>query len=168
MAEAIVRVGKISSIDYATGKARIVYEDRDNSVTVELPISSVEDTGLIREQDSVLVAHLSNGTANGVIIGRFHANSNPPAKGKKDLYRKDFSRNEDEAYLQYDEQQLVIEAPDFVLITKDGKEQVIPKLQNHEERIETLEKKVDTLEKEVAELKKIVQNHTQQITELGG
>lgn len=168
MADATIRVGKISSIDYVTGKARIVYEDRDNNVTVELPISSLEDTGLIREQDSVLVAHLSNGTANGIIVGRFHANSNPPVKGKKDLYRKDFSRNADEAYLQYDEQQLIIEAPDFVVVTKEGREQIIPKLLDHEQRIKTLEKKVKTLEDKVVVLEKIAQKHEEQITGLGG
>lgn len=163
MADATIRVGKISSIDYVTGKARIVYEDRDNSVTVELPISCLEDTGLIHEQDSVLVAHLSNGTANGIIVGRFYTNSNPPVKGKKDLYRKDFSRNTDEAYIQYDEQKLIIEAPDFVVITKEGREKIIPKLQDHEKlittlenKVETLERKVKTLEEEVAMLKEFV------------
>ena len=33
MAAATIRLGKISSINYTAGKARVVYEDRDDSVT---------------------------------------------------------------------------------------------------------------------------------------
>lgn len=153
MADATIRVGKISSIDYATGKAKVVYEDRDNSVTVDFPIINMEDTGLIYEQDSVLVAHLSNGTANGIIVGRYHANSNPPVNGKKDFYRKDFSRK-NEAYLQYDKanEQLILEAPDILIITKEGQEHIIPKLLDHEDRITELEKKVAKLEEAISKL----------------
>ena len=37
MSAATIRLGKISSINYSAGKARVVYEDRDQSVTSELP-----------------------------------------------------------------------------------------------------------------------------------
>ena len=39
MANEIFRVGKVSSIDYAAGLVRVVYPDKDNSVTAPLKIS---------------------------------------------------------------------------------------------------------------------------------
>lgn len=158
--KATIRIGKISSIDYATGKARIVYEDRDNTVTVELPIINVEDSGLIREKDSVLVAHLSNGTANGIVLGRFHANSNPPVEGMKDKYRKEFSRD-DIAYEQYAKKIFKLEAPRVFVKTEQGEEEIVPKLINHE-------KKIKACEKMLTELLAQIEAQDKRITELGG
>ena len=42
MAAATIRLGKISSINYTAGKARVVYEDRDDSVTSELPFLALQ------------------------------------------------------------------------------------------------------------------------------
>ena len=36
-----IRIGRISSVNYAAGTARVVYSDRDNSVTQEFPICCV-------------------------------------------------------------------------------------------------------------------------------
>lgn len=44
MAAATIRLGKISSINYTAGKARVVYEDRDDSVTSELHSSPCSTT----------------------------------------------------------------------------------------------------------------------------
>lgn len=161
---ATIRVGKISSIDYKTGQARVVYKDRDNSVTVSIPVICSEDTGLLREEDSVLVVHLSNGTASGIILGRYHAGSNPPEEGDKDIYFKCFSR-EKEAYLKYDKekQELKIVAPHFVVETEEETFAIIPMLIDHENRIKTLESKVEILEKKVAELKKVTEDHEQRL-----
>ncbi len=166
MAEATIRVGKISSIDYATGKARVVYEDRDNTVTVELPISQMEDTGLIREQDSVLVAHLSNGIANGIIVGRFFAKTNP-VEGKKDKYRKEYSRNE-EAYAEYFNKEFLMKVPKFVVETKEGREEVVPRLQDHEKRIKKLEEQVADLLRRMEKEEEISVDHERRITALEG
>lgn len=35
-----IRVGKISSLNYEKGLARVTYSDRDNSVTKEIPLVS--------------------------------------------------------------------------------------------------------------------------------
>ena len=42
MANEIFRVGKVSSIDYAAGLVRVVYPDKDNSVTAPLPMLCTE------------------------------------------------------------------------------------------------------------------------------
>ncbi len=66
----LLRVGRISSIKYEDGTARVTYKDKDGCTTPELPFL---DFGLrppkIGEQ--VVVAHLSNSTARGVILGPF-------------------------------------------------------------------------------------------------
>ena len=38
MAEKLIRIGKISKIDYETGMAEVTYPDMDNSVTAPFPI----------------------------------------------------------------------------------------------------------------------------------
>ena len=62
MAAATIRLGKISSINYTAGKARVVYEDRDDSVTSELPFLALQynmvylhgHIRLLPEQDKTL------------------------------------------------------------------------------------------------------------------
>lgn len=76
-----LRVGKISAINYEEGKARVVYDDKDGMVTPELPFLSpggIYDMPAVG--DMVLVAHLPNGPAAGVIIGKFFNINNVPVK----------------------------------------------------------------------------------------
>ena len=68
MAAATIRLGKISSINYTAGKARVVYEDRDDSVTSELPFLALQ-YNIPKVDDLVVVACFSNGTVSGVILG---------------------------------------------------------------------------------------------------
>ena len=42
MAAATIRLGKISSINYTAGKARVVYEDRDDSETSQLTFLALQ------------------------------------------------------------------------------------------------------------------------------
>ena len=60
MADATIRLGKISSINYGSGKARVIYEDRDQSVTSELPFLAWQYQ-MPRINDLVVVACFSNG-----------------------------------------------------------------------------------------------------------
>ena len=65
--EATIRLGKISSINYAAGKARVTYEDRDQSVTAELPFLAWQ-YNMPKVSDLVVVACFSNGSVSGVIL----------------------------------------------------------------------------------------------------
>ena len=58
MAAATIRLGKISSINYTAGKARVVYEDRDDSVTSELPFLALQ-YNIPKVDDLVVVACFS-------------------------------------------------------------------------------------------------------------
>ena len=56
MANEIFRVGKVSSIDYAAGLVRVVYPDKDNSVTAPLPMLCTE-YNMPQVGDPVMVLH---------------------------------------------------------------------------------------------------------------
>ena len=74
-----IRTGKISTIDKVKGVARVVYEDKDNAVSAELPIMCNGIYQLPKIGDTVLVAHLPNGSSSGVIVGKIFNKGNLPA-----------------------------------------------------------------------------------------
>lgn len=106
MAENTVRVGKVSAVDYEKGLVNVVYPDRDNSVTVAIPMLShryfMPDVG-----DQILVLHLSNGAEAGVALGRYFNDKNPPKESGKGIFRVDFDRD-GTAYLRCESQAVTI------------------------------------------------------------
>lgn len=111
-----LRIGKISSINYEKGTARVLYTDRDNAVTTELPLLSFEyRTPSI--DDFVLVCHLPNGAAAGIILGPFWNDNLRPPEGFEGLYRKDLDKSAGKAMIRYDANtgQLKIVMPDTFL-----------------------------------------------------
>ena len=75
-----IRLGKISSIDYAKGMARVVYHEKDDDVTRLIPLLSHEYK-MPPVGSQVLVVHLSNGTEAGVVLGRPWSEKNAPPEG---------------------------------------------------------------------------------------
>ena len=75
-----IRLGKISSIDYAKGMARVVYHEKDDDVTRLIPLLSHEYK-MPPVGSQVLVVHLSNGTEAGVVLGRPWSEKNKPPEG---------------------------------------------------------------------------------------
>ena len=68
MAEKLIRIGKVSKVDYETGMAEVTYPDMDNSVTALFPIVNLNEEYKMPEiGEEVLVLHLSNGAASGLI-----------------------------------------------------------------------------------------------------
>lgn len=112
MAEATIRLGKISSINYKEGKARVIYEDRDQSVTSELPFLAWQ-YHMPKIDDLVVVACFSNGTVSGVILGSIFGLANKPYQGAKGLFRQEMSCTKNQAVLEYSEKTktLLIRAP---------------------------------------------------------
>ena len=104
MANSEIRVGRVSSVNYETGMARITYWDKDETVTSEFPMLNYNNEYRMPEvgQD-VMVAHLSNGTSRGVILGTLWNERYAPLETGATLYRKDFSRKKDAAYVRYDD-----------------------------------------------------------------
>lgn len=114
-----VRIGKVSSINYKTGMMRVTYTDKNKSVTRELPMLNYGSQYQMPEiGQSVAVAHLSNGSSRGVILGTVWNKNNLPAEGKKGVYRQEFSKTTGAAIQQYTEDtgKMVIMAPNINII----------------------------------------------------
>lgn len=70
----IIRIGMVSSVD-ASGMVAVTYPDRGTGATTPLPMLA---NGLYRAPkagDMVVVAHLGNGSAEGVVLGVLHSES---------------------------------------------------------------------------------------------
>jgi len=112
-----IRVGKISSIDYAAGTARVAYSDRDNEVTAPMPMLSHEyEPPEIGAQ--VIVLCLSSG--GGVVLGKAWSEKNPPPEGTAGLYRKDLGNTPGQAVIRYDGGTLSISCTGGIKISAAG------------------------------------------------
>lgn len=107
-----IRVGKVSSINYEAGTVKVVYHDRDDEVTRELPMLANGTYEMPRVGDQVYVQHLSNGTEAGVVLGRAWSQKNGPTESGADLWRKDFR---DGNYIKYTGGVLTIKATKVVI-----------------------------------------------------
>lgn len=105
MANSEIRIGKVSSVDYEKGMMRITYHDKDDSVTMDFATLNYNDEYRMPAVGSqVAVAHLSNGSSRGIILGKIWNKQNLPKESGKDLFRKDLSRGKDAAYIRYDDE----------------------------------------------------------------
>lgn len=99
-----IRIGKVSSINYEQGLIRVTYPDRDNSVTAEIPVFSFTDEYKMPQVGSeVLVLHLSNGAAAGVMMGHYWNKNNRCPKTGPNIFRKELAHSYGESYMEYDE-----------------------------------------------------------------
>lgn len=106
MAESLIRVGKVSAIDYDTGMMRVVYTDKGKAVTKVLPYMNFNDEyNMPKIGTQVLTAHLSNGDSRGVVIGPMWDKKNTPAEAGKHIYRKELSKTKGAAYIRYDDKE---------------------------------------------------------------
>lgn len=102
MANSEIRIGKVSSVDYAAGMARVTYRDKDDSVTGNLAVANFNDEYRMPEPgQEVIVAHLSNGSSRAFMLGTVWNQKNIPPEGGREVYRKDLSREKGAAYVRY-------------------------------------------------------------------
>lgn len=105
MANSEIRIGKISSVDYQSGMAKVTYRDKDESVTMDYPMMNFNDEYRMPEPGQyVVVAHMSNGSSRGVILGTIWNKKNIPQETGQEIYRKNFSREKDAAYVRYNDE----------------------------------------------------------------
>lgn len=109
-----IRLGKVSSVNYASGTVRVVYHDRDDSVTREIPMLSNE-YAMPEPGDMVLVLHLSSGAEAGVVLGRPWSGKHKPPEGCAGLWRKDLARTPGEAMIRYYDGTLAIRVKNLVV-----------------------------------------------------
>lgn len=96
-----LRIGKISTIDYPKGIAKITYEDKGDSTTAFFSFLAWQ-YWMPNIGDQVMVAHLSNGSCAATILGPVWHDDHRPPEGFKGLYRKDFNREYGKAFERYD------------------------------------------------------------------
>ena len=95
-----IRQGRISSLNYETGRARVVYEDKNNAVTQELPLLTFE-YDMPRVGDQVYVAHQSNGVENGIVISRYWRDDEMPVEYGPHIWRKEL-RDDAGSFIKFD------------------------------------------------------------------
>ena len=140
MAEKLIRVGKISSIDAATGMAKVTYPDMDDAVTADFPILTFNEEYMMPEVgESVLVLHLSNGVTEGVILGTFwNLDEHYPDVTGENVFRKELSKKFGQAYLSYNDGTTCLKGPSVRLTCNSGSA-TCAQILDHFSRLATLE-----------------------------
>ena len=87
----VIRIGRVSSIDYKKGMVSVYYEDKTASVTALLPMLSNGEYKMPGIGELVLVAHLSNGTTQGIVIGTIWNDEQVPKVNGAGEYIKSLS-----------------------------------------------------------------------------
>lgn len=94
----LIRVGKVSSINYPAGRLRVIFDDKDGIVTDELPMLNFEyEMPAIGE--SVICLFFGNGTSKGVCLGRYFYQKDLPVEFGRDIFFKRLMRD---ASIKYD------------------------------------------------------------------
>ena len=100
----LIKVGEVSSIDPATGTARVVFDDEDGTVSYDLPILQrntykTKDFHSVTVGEDVLCLFLPTGPEEGFILGSFYAGEITPPESTKDRRTIVF---EDGTVIRYD------------------------------------------------------------------
>lgn len=111
----LIRIGIVSSINEKNGTVRVVFDDKDNMVSDELPMLSCE-YNMPKVKEQVLCLFLANGLQVGFCLGSFYSLVNMPPVQNKDIYYKRF---DDGTWIQYNKEtkELNINAAGNVNIT---------------------------------------------------
>lgn len=110
----LIRIGIVSSVNEINGTVRVIFDDKDDMVSSELPLLNYEyNIPEIKEQ--VLCLFLPNGLSQGFCLGGFYSLINPPPIQSKDVYYKKFS---DGTSIQYNKstKQLTINSNNPIII----------------------------------------------------
>lgn len=97
-----VRVGYVSSIDYENGFCEVHYPDRDDTVTEKVPFLSNREYRMPEVEDMVAVLHPGDSPEDAVVLGTIYNEKLKPPEGKKDVFRKEFSNKDGQAYRKFD------------------------------------------------------------------
>lgn len=97
-----IRVGKVSSVNHKEGKVRVVYSDRDNATTVELPMVVYNNTyKMPKVDDQVVVMHQPNGPASGFVIGDYWSQTHKAHKEGGEGQVVQYFDRDGKCYMQY-------------------------------------------------------------------
>ncbi len=109
MAERLIRIGRVSSVNPKNGMVSVTYPELDDSTTVDLAVFSFTDEykmpGIGQE---VLVLHLSNGQTAGIVMGRIWNLRNVPQNAGGSVFRKELGQSYGEAYIEYNGSDMIL------------------------------------------------------------
>ncbi len=109
MAERLIRIGRVSSVNPESGMVSVTYPELDDSTTVDLAVFSFTDEykmpGIGQE---VLVLHLSNGQTAGIVMGRIWNLRNVPPNAGGSIFRKELGQSYGEAYIEYNGSDMIL------------------------------------------------------------
>ena len=159
----MIRIGRISKINYEKGSAEVTYPDRDDMVTQEIPFISYE-YNMPDVDDLVLVTHISGAIEDGVIIGKFFNDDNLPIKRSENVYCKEIDK--DNCYITYDKTTQEFE----IHIKENGtyKTTSIKDILELKEEVIRLREREEELENDIAEHEKRISDIENVIATLGG
>jgi len=87
--EDIIRIGKVSTINYAAGMASVVYTDRNNEASPSFPFFSMAYE-MPKVDDTVVVIMLPNSSTKGFILGVPFSGKKIPAENGQGIFYKEF------------------------------------------------------------------------------
>ena len=172
----VLRIAKISSIDYAKGTASVTFEDREKATTDKIPFLSWFYR-MPKVADRVLVGYLTNGSSSAVILGPVWNEKNRPSESGKGVGMIELGENAGTAYVRWLQNVLTLHGATVNLdgdVKLKGRTATLQAtLSNLESRVSelesdvsTLESKVSSLQSTVSSLQSTVSSHTSDISNL--
>ncbi|MGG4346439.1 phage baseplate assembly protein V [Paenibacillus lautus] len=103
--ENLIRIGLVSSVDAAKHTVKVVFKDKDNLVSGDLPVivpysAKAKAYRLPEVSESALCVFLGNGLQNGFCLGSYYTDEDKPPVSNKDQIGTWF---EDGSYVFYDQ-----------------------------------------------------------------
>ncbi len=103
MTDRLIRIGKVSTVDYEAGMISVTYPHMDHNTTKKFPVFAMSDEyKMPAVGDEVLVLHLPTGQSSGIVLGKMWNKSNVPKKAGEQVYSQEFAHEPDESYMEYD------------------------------------------------------------------
>lgn len=103
MTERLIRIGKVSTVDYEAGMVSVTYSVTDGNTTDKFPVFAMADEyKMPAVGQDVLVLHLPTGQAAGVVLGKMWNKGNAPRKSGENVYSQEFGAEPEESYMEYD------------------------------------------------------------------
>lgn len=103
MTERLIRIGKVSTVDYEAGMVSVTYPEMDANTTNKFPVFAMSDEyKMPAVGQEVLVLHLPTGQAAGIVLGKMWNRANTPRKAGEHVYSQEFGDEPGESYMEYD------------------------------------------------------------------
>src|SRR5690606_14646915 len=119
LARNLIRVGQVNSVDPGKGTVRVLFEDKDNLISDDIPLLNFE-YNMPKVGDQVLCVFLGNGLDQGFCLGSFYSEISPPPANNKDIFMK---KLDEDTKIEYNKQtkSLKVTTKEVQIYVQDGK-----------------------------------------------